>query len=242
MNLMKPFLSLWHRLRCRISKDQAVLLLAVLVAVCIVGGALLGPALTGSPTSKGKNQTAGLVQSGSQTQESSTKRKVKKSRHLPRQKGESSAATLSTTAIDWTKPTGGPYPQLSKQSAISLEVDLARQRVYIKADGKTIYTMVASTGLDGSTPRGNFTIGGNTDITRGESFYNPSEKMGAKNWVRITGSILFHSIPTDNKGNFITSEAQKLGSPASHGCVRLSVPDSKWIYDNIRTGTPVRIF
>jgi lipoprotein-anchoring transpeptidase ErfK/SrfK len=37
------------------------------------------------------------------------------------------------------------------------------------------------------------------------------------------------------------SEAQKLGSKASHGCIRLALPDAKWIYQNIRVGSRVVI-
>ncbi|HAH78565.1 MAG TPA: L,D-transpeptidase, partial [Ruminococcaceae bacterium] len=35
--------------------------------------------------------------------------------------------------------------------------------------------------------------------------------------------------------------ADKLGEPASHGCIRLPVEDAKWIYDNIPEGTKVVI-
>jgi len=30
-----------------------------------------------------------------------------------------------------------------------------------------------------------------------------------------------------------------LGKPASHGCVRMTVEDAKWIYDTIPNGTKV---
>ena len=33
----------------------------------------------------------------------------------------------------------------------------------------------------------------------------------------------------------------KLGTAASAGCVRLTVEDSKWIYDNCELGTPVEV-
>ena len=33
-----------------------------------------------------------------------------------------------------------------------------------------------------------------------------------------------------------------LGSPASHGCVRLCVRDAKWIYDNCALGMQVDIY
>ena len=49
-------------------------------------------------------------------------------------------------------------------------------------------------------------------------------------------------MPTDENGNYITSEAKKLGKKASsHGCVRLSVADAKWLYNNVTTGTKVVI-
>ena len=38
------------------------------------------------------------------------------------------------------------------------------------------------------------------------------------------------------------TETAKLGrTQGSHGCIRLSVPDSKWIMDNIPNGTKVVI-
>jgi lipoprotein-anchoring transpeptidase ErfK/SrfK len=106
-----------------------------------------------------------------------------------------------------------------------------------------IYTMICSTGLDTnpdtSTPVGTFYI----QKERGLSFYNASEKEGAKYWVswKNHGEFLFHSVATDKLGNVIQSEAIKLGHKASHGCVRLAVPDAKWIYDNIRYNTKVVI-
>ena len=65
--------------------------------------------------------------------------------------------------------------------------------------------------------------------------------MGANWWVSFYGDYLFHTVPTDSDGNYIVSEAEKLGRPASHGCLRLTVSDAKWIYDNIPDGTTVVI-
>ena len=147
-----------------------------------------------------------------------------------------------TLAIDWRKPTGGKQPNLAAYRNLSVEVDLAKQRVYVLSGKKTIYTAVVSTGMNGSTPRGHFVAGDHSETPRGASFFNTREKMGAKNWIRIQGDILFHSVPTDEKESYITSEARKLGRPASHGCVRMSVADSKWFFDQLPDGTPVRIY
>ncbi|MGO1811179.1 MAG: L,D-transpeptidase, partial [Lacticaseibacillus paracasei] len=48
--------------------------------------------------------------------------------------------------------------------------------------------------------------------------------------------------PTDVGGQYIKNEAAKLGKePGSHGCVRLSIADAKWIFEHVPTGTPVKI-
>lgn len=61
--------------------------------------------------------------------------------------------------------------------------------------------------------------------------------------TRIVGSILFHSVPGNTKSlyNISASLYNKLGSPASHGCIRLCVRDAKWIYDKCKIGTTVKI-
>ena len=65
----------------------------------------------------------------------------------------------------------------------------------------------------------------------------------ARYWTRINGSIAFHSpiyTAVSNQAMKIASY-NKLGQRASHGCIRLSVWDAKWIYDNIGAGTVVSI-
>lgn len=142
----------------------------------------------------------------------------------------------SAAAIDWQGASGGAYPDVSQAEDLSISVSLADQRVYIKDGDTTIYTMICSSGMDDSTPHGTFTV-----QSRGENFFNSNEQMGANWWVSFYGDYLFHTVPTDSDGNYIVSEAEKLGRPASHGCLRLTVSDAKWIYDNIPDGTTVVI-
>lgn len=61
--------------------------------------------------------------------------------------------------------------------------------------------------------------------------------------TKIVGGIYFHSVAGYNKTsyNIYASDYNKLGKPASHGCVRLCVRDAKWIYDNCKIGTTVTI-
>lgn len=63
--------------------------------------------------------------------------------------------------------------------------------------------------------------------------------------TQIVGNILFHSVPYLEKGNPSSLEYweyDKLGTSCSAGCVRLTVADAKWIYDNVETGSVVEFY
>lgn len=107
-----------------------------------------------------------------------------------------------------------------------------------KTKGKEPYrAFIVSCGQ--ATPKGTF-------YTKNK--YRWKELMGpsyGQYSTRITGSILFHSVwyyRNGDKSSQSVREYNKLGTTASHGCVRLTVADSKWIYDNCSIGTKVIIF
>jgi lipoprotein-anchoring transpeptidase ErfK/SrfK len=63
--------------------------------------------------------------------------------------------------------------------------------------------------------------------------------------TRIVGGILFHSVyyyENGNPGTLANREYNKLGSAASHGCIRITVEAAKWIYDHCPVGTTVIIY
>lgn len=131
-----------------------------------------------------------------------------------------------------------PYPELTPDDWIDVSVN--DQKIYFKRGEEVLYTMNCSTGLEGesATPLGEFAI----EPERGETFYNQGSGEGANYWVswRDHGVYLFHTVPIDQNGNYIESEAESLGVRASsHGCIRLSVPDAKWIYDTVPVGMRV---
>ena len=174
--------------------------------------------------------------------------------HQPRKSASSSSATKNQTKqqkpdpaatsahpVDWLKPSQQVgYPDPAAHPGLSLEVSLQDQRVYVRDGSELLYTMYASTGMDDSTPRGSFRI----QAERGDHFYNPGEGMGARYYTSFLnhGVFLFHSVPTDSKGGYIKEEADMLGiRPGSHGCIRLTVPDARWIMQSVPTGTPVLV-
>lgn len=131
-----------------------------------------------------------------------------------------------------------PYPELTPD--VWIDVSVNDQKVYFKRGDEVLYTMNCSTGLPGesATPLGEFAI----EPERGETFRNAGSGEGANYWVswKDHGVYLFHTVPIDENGNYIESEAESLGvRPASHGCIRLSVPDAKWIFDTVPVGMRV---
>lgn len=142
----------------------------------------------------------------------------------------------------WDNPSEKQYPKIQNLNNLQVEVSIAKQRVYIKEKDKTLYTMICSTGDSKAgtpTPTGQFVI----EPERGEKFYWQEDNDWAYNWVSFSGHgvYLFHSVLMWNDHQVEEKEAVKLGKEASHGCIRLPLPDSKWFFDNIPTGTPVTV-
>ncbi len=59
--------------------------------------------------------------------------------------------------------------------------------------------------------------------------------------VPIVGNILFHSVPYTATNNSALEywEYDKLGTTASAGCIRLTVSDALWIFNNCGSGTQI---
>ncbi|MFR0610397.1 L,D-transpeptidase [Limosilactobacillus mucosae] len=153
--------------------------------------------------------------------------------------------------IDWQKSSETvPYPDLSKVKNLWVKVSLKGNRTYLYDGSKLIYTMYSSGGvyqkdaktgkLKSATPTGTFYV----QAERGDSFYNQELGEGANYYVSWLnhGEYLFHSVPTKADGSYNLKEAAKLGkSTGSHGCIRLSVSDAKWMEQNLPEGTKVVI-
>ncbi|BDR74047.1 hypothetical protein K144316041_27550 [Clostridium tetani] len=118
----------------------------------------------------------------------------------------------------------------------SILVSLANQKVYIYENNKLIKSFICSTGMRGTpTIKGRFLIGG-----RGASFGQEHGYI-CYNFIRFNYDYLFHSVLHNLDGSIIQSEYNKLGTQASHGCVRLKDEDIKWMYNNIPRNTLVVI-
>ncbi|UDM32194.1 L,D-transpeptidase [Lentilactobacillus laojiaonis] len=148
----------------------------------------------------------------------------------------------TVTKVNWRKPSENkPYPTITAKNGRYLYVSIKKQRTYVMSPkNKVLYTMYASTGKNNSTPRGTFSI----QAERGDTFYNAESKEGANYWTSFKdhGIYLFHTVPVDQNGKYVVKEADQLGKESnSHGCVRLTIPDAKWINEHVPFGTKVVI-
>ncbi len=158
-------------------------------------------------------------------------------------KGNSSNASTELVIGQKPVPKQDPSPsQSDPKTTYSISINRAQNTVTIyKLDENHEYqpfkAMVCSTG-GSNTPLGNFNLGARYPwlLLYGGVY--------GQYTIRIYGSIAFHSVPyfTQDKSDLEYDEYNKLGSTASAGCVRLSVEDVKWIYDNCEAGTPVTIY
>ncbi|MDO4746220.1 MAG: L,D-transpeptidase, partial [Bacillota bacterium] len=104
---------------------------------------------------------------------------------------------------------------------------------------KPIRAMVCSCGKKGhSTPQGTFRMG--TKIGWCKLVGNV---WGQYSMV-IKGNYLFHSVPLKKKSKSTMKykEYNKLGTNCSHGCVRLSTMDAKWIWDHCPKKTKITVY
>lgn len=131
---------------------------------------------------------------------------------------------------------------IAKLYPYRVEVSIDRQVVEVWAlndeNGYDLaQTFTCSTGLHDSTPRGVFPNG--HPVNRWHYF--KKFNCWAQYSFKIVDDIMFHSViyGSKNENSLRKSSQRNLGSPASHGCVRLSVEDARWLFEHCKRGTVV---
>jgi lipoprotein-anchoring transpeptidase ErfK/SrfK len=99
--------------------------------------------------------------------------------------------------------------------------------------------MIVTTGAKSSpTPKGTFKLGHR--FVRFGLFEDFS--VFGQYWRQIYGPYYFHSVLyTRRDGDAYNSSYSRLGRRGSHGCIRLTVPDARWIYYNAAPGSACEI-
>ncbi len=143
----------------------------------------------------------------------------------------------------------GDEARVAAPPAYFFEVDVNNQVVkvwkYSEETGK--YTdldqlFICTTGTKKNpSPLGTFTLNGR------RSRYCTFPTWGgndARWWVQITSEIAFHSViyvDASKPETLVVSSLNNLGKRGSHGCIRLTLEDAKWMYDHARADMQVWI-
>lgn len=129
------------------------------------------------------------------------------------------------------------YP---KAGTYKIIVDIAHQVTMVyKADESGEYRperyMLCSTGVNGRTPKGTFKMGAYR--VRFSKFARDGRY--GQYWTQIRKAIYFHTTLYTAKdvNAYEAASFNKLGVADSHGCVRLTVPDARWMWYHIAPGT-----
>lgn len=117
-------------------------------------------------------------------------------------------------------------------------VSISEQHLYAYENGQLVYSFVASTGMGGSTRKGNFSV-----LDKIPNAYGSTWNIWMPNWLGIyySGTLEngIHALPILPGGARLWSGY--LGTPISFGCVVLGVEAAAQIYDWAEVGTPVVI-
>ena len=111
----------------------------------------------------------------------------------------------------------------SALAGVAITVDKSAQRMSVSVDGVQKYTWPVSTGKAGyATPSGNYTA------------FRMEEDHYSKEWDEAP---MPHSIFFTKQGHAIhgTDSVNRLGNPASHGCVRLSRANASRLYALVKS-------
>ena len=159
-------------------------------------------------------------------------------RHKLTQTGTADTQTLQTLFDENALKALKPYV---------LKVSVKDQRVYAYGlDDDNEYTDLVRTMKCSTGRKGNETPLGTYEGTTGPGarwHYFKKFDCWAQYAYYIQGDIMFHSVLYGSKEGSVTrSSVNNLGRRASHGCVRLSVEDAKWVWSNCPRNTKVIVY
>ncbi len=131
--------------------------------------------------------------------------------------------------------------QMEDSNAYSIRVNRNTNVVTVYNDsGGAVKAMTCSVGTGTKTPTGSFSI-----LTK-DSWHTLMGPVYAPYCSKVTSDgVWFHPVWYYQNGNRASQSVQSynmLGTKASHGCIRLTLADAKWIYENCPVGTRVTIF
>ena len=119
---------------------------------------------------------------------------------------------------------------------LMVDDDACKMGVFEKTDGKWVLTHFwnCTPGASATpTVHGIFTV-----QAKGHNFVSYGSRCYY--YTQFCGAYLFHSVTYDPYTDAL--QDGRLGMHLSHGCVRLSFSNAKWVYDNIPKDTKVVVY
>lgn len=129
-----------------------------------------------------------------------------------------------------------PLASTTKKLSQRIEIDLKNQRLkYYVKDFVWRDFQISSGKPSMPTPSGNFLV-----INKRIKAWSNKYKLWMPYWLGLgNGSFGIHELPLWPGG--YREGADHLGTPVSHGCIRLGIGPAQYLYERVGTGTTVVI-
>ncbi len=117
-----------------------------------------------------------------------------------------------------------------------IEVDLKKQRLSYFVSNIKLKEFVVSTGKKSTpTPKGEFKI--QNKILKA---WSKTHGLWMPYWLGLGGGIGIHELPIWPSG--YREGENHLGTPVSHGCIRLGLKNAAYIYERVTPGISVKVY
>lgn len=136
--------------------------------------------------------------------------------------------------VDWGY---SPASDLADKIPQEIEIDLKNQKLYYVVDNVKWKEFKVSTGKKSMpTPKGEFKV-----VNKINKAWSKTYGLWMPNWMGLDrGGIGIHELPIWPSG--YREGENHLGTPVSHGCIRLSVKDSSYLFERVPVGISVKIY
>ena len=165
-----------------------------------------------------------------------------------------SSSFHDSAILNWNALVQGYVPtaylkEVKPNQEMGLVVDKLTQRMYVFRDGRLFSTLLVSTGVANARQPYNETRSGEFLLVSKVGEFS-SDNLRCAMALRFNDGDLLHEVPyiAGNNGRDYSINEPKLGTKASHGCIRVQRQPSpegvsqKWLWNNYKKNTRILIW